>query len=111
MKFKESHKDEIVILFDIILNLYKDFGFKREDIISTTRKQPLPVLRRMAVNVLYDIYKDKFIIDEIAEVIKKKRATFIYHRNIHTNHCSLYKDYKQKYENVKREFLQQIEKK
>jgi hypothetical protein len=111
MKFQESHKNEINILFDIALDLYKDCGFKREDIVNTSRKQPLPVLRRLIANVLYDTYKDDYILDELSEVINRKRATFIHHRKTHINDCSLYKNYKQKYESIKREFLKQIEKK
>lgn len=110
MKFKESHKKEINILFDIVLNHYKDLGFKKEDITGNSRKQPLPVIRRVLANVLYEVYENEFTMDEIATVIERRRATFSHHRSIHLNHCSLYKDYKQNFESIKREFLKQIEK-
>jgi hypothetical protein len=111
MKFVNSHKSEISILFDIVLNKYKEYNFKKEDIIGVSRKQPLPVLRRLLSSVLYDIYKDDFTMEEIAQVIERTRATFSHHRSIHLNHCSLYKDYKENFESVKREFLEQIQKK
>jgi hypothetical protein len=110
MKFKESHKKEIDLLFNIILNQYKDLNFKKEDIIGESRKQPLPVIRRVLANVLYDVYENDFTMDEIASVIERTRATFSHHRSIHLNHCSLYKDYKQNFESIKREFLRQTEK-
>lgn len=111
MKFKESHKDEISALFDITLDTYKDLGFTKSDITGSSRKQPLPVLRRIITNVLYDVYKNKQSLNEIADVVKRDKATFIHHRKMHINHCSLYKDYKNNFESIKREFLKQTEKK
>jgi chromosomal replication initiation ATPase DnaA len=99
MTWQERRKKEIE---KIIERTVKKFSITKEDLSSKSRKKELVYSRRFLLNILFELFEeDKMRQEEIAEIIKKDRTSFIYHRSQHLLHYNRYKEYKKDFDSFK----------
>lgn len=104
INWQEKHKEEINILFECIR---KKHSITREDIVSKSRKKELVMVRRLFMNVLFEMFEstDKDMTQsDISVIISRDRASFVHHRKGHLNEYGRYKSYKKEYDEFKKEF-------
>jgi predicted XRE-type DNA-binding protein len=113
MDFLKKHRPEIEILFQIT-KTYIDEKFNVElvdfeSLNTESRKRHLVYARKIMIVILMEVYNNqKYTQEEIAEVVGLDRTSLIYHCKTHLNDYSILKDYKEEYDAMKEEFLQEI---
>lgn len=99
MTWQEKRKKEIE---KIIEHTVKKFSITKEDLSSKSRKKELVYSRRFLLNVIFELFEsDKMKQEDIAEIIKKDRTSFIYHRSQHLIQYNQYKEYKKDFDSFK----------
>ena len=106
MNWDESRSKEIDVLFDCI---EQKFSIKRELLFSMSRKNELVRARRILMNVLFETFKkDNMSHEDISQVVKRNRCSFIHHRSKHQEEYDCYKKYKQEYDFFKKDFIAKL---
>lgn len=99
MTWQERRKKEIE---KIIAHTVKKFSITKEGLSSKSRKKELVYGRRFLLNVLFELFQgDGMKQEEISEIVKKDRTSFIYHRSQHLLDYGRYKKYKQDFDSFK----------
>ena len=113
MSFSNDHKKEINLLFKI---LKVHVGEKHEMDVENleglkieSRKKPLVYFRKLMMVILGETFNNSYNQEEISDVVGLDRTSFIYHYGIHINDYGRYPDYKEEYDKLRDEFLEQIE--
>lgn len=99
MTWQDKRKKEIEKIIEYTV---KKFSITKEDLSSKSRKKELVHSRRFLLNILFELFEgDKMKQEEISEIIKKDRTSFIYHRSQHLLLYKQYKDYKLDFDSFK----------
>lgn len=108
MNWPEKRKSEIAKLFNV---LELKCSVTKAQLISKSRKKELVAARLIFLNILFETFEpsDKMTQESIAEPIERSRCTFIHHRNGHLNSYKRYKNYREEYDNIKKEYIKSLE--
>lgn len=106
MSWEESRAKEINALFQCV---EQKFSIKRELLLSKSRKNELVRARRLVMNILFETFKkDNMSHEDIAQVVKLDRCSFIHHRSKHQDEYDFYKSYKKECDSFKRDFIEKL---
>jgi hypothetical protein len=115
MGFLDKHKVEVDALFQLTktyVNGKEGGGVDNFDSLKIkSRKKPLVIARKIMMVILMEVYNPephKYTQEEIAEIFNLDRTSLIYHTKMHMNDYGILKSYKEEYDKLKDEFLEQI---